>query len=98
MRQRTHLQPQRAGTGGGVDTGLIPPTCFITAVMDFAVMSLTIEPWGNLIVQLGLATEAAPCDPTEPETARESVFLPIRRPANHGRPLQKPTTHESQKN
>src|SRR5262245_10328520 len=22
---------------------------------------------------------------------------PIRRPANHGRPLQKPTTHESQK-
>src|SRR5262249_32530317 len=26
------------------------------------------------------------------------LFFPIRRPANHGRPLQKPTTHESQKN
>src|SRR6516162_4827693 len=25
------------------------------------------------------------------------LLLPIRRPANHGRPLQKPTTHESQK-
>jgi hypothetical protein len=27
-----------------------------------------------------------------------ALFFPIRRPANHGRPLQKPTTHESQKN
>src|SRR4029077_17415814 len=26
------------------------------------------------------------------------LFFPIRRPANHGRPLQKPTTYESQKN
>ena len=26
------------------------------------------------------------------------LFFPIRRPASHGRPLQKPTTHESQKN
>src|SRR5271166_3025442 len=26
------------------------------------------------------------------------LLLPIRRPATHGRPLQKPTTHESQKN
>src|SRR6516225_4109654 len=26
------------------------------------------------------------------------LFFPIRCPANHGRPLQKPTTHESQKN
>ena len=26
------------------------------------------------------------------------LFFPIQRPANHGRPLQKPTTHESQKN
>jgi hypothetical protein len=26
------------------------------------------------------------------------LFFPIRRPANHGRPLQKPTTHESQNN
>ena len=26
------------------------------------------------------------------------LVLPIRHPANHGRPLQKPTTHESQKN
>src|SRR5262249_15511207 len=25
------------------------------------------------------------------------LVLPIQRPANHGRPLQKPTTHESQK-
>jgi hypothetical protein len=31
------------------------------------------------------------------EKACKLVF-PIRRPANHGRPLQKPTTHESQKN
>jgi len=26
------------------------------------------------------------------------LVFPIQRPANHGRPLQKPTTHESQKN
>jgi hypothetical protein len=26
------------------------------------------------------------------------LLFPIQRPANHGRPLQKPTTHESQKN
>src|SRR5262249_21751303 len=25
------------------------------------------------------------------------LFFPIRRPASHGRPIQKPTTHESQK-
>src|SRR5262249_47154681 len=31
------------------------------------------------------------------EKACKLVF-PIRRSANHGRPLQKPTTHESQKN
>src|SRR5262249_4388000 len=31
------------------------------------------------------------------EKAAKLVF-PIRRSANHGRPLQKPTTHESQKN
>src|SRR5262249_9712186 len=26
------------------------------------------------------------------------LFFPIRRPVAHGRPLQKPTTHESQEN
>src|SRR5205809_3467152 len=37
--------------------------------------------------------------PTQKRLEKASkLFFPIRRPANHGRPLQKPTTHESQKN
>src|SRR5436305_15329477 len=37
--------------------------------------------------------------PTQKRLEKASKLLfPIRRAANHGRPLQKPTTHESQKN
>jgi putative transposase len=32
------------------------------------------------------------------KTQASKLLLPIRCPASHGRPLQKPTTHESQKN
>jgi hypothetical protein len=38
---------------------------------------------------------------TQPSQKRpqptSKLFFPIQRPANHDRPLQKPTTHESQK-
>src|SRR5437870_8962104 len=35
--------------------------------------------------------------PTQKRLEKASkLFFPIRRPANHGRPLQKPTTHESE--
>jgi hypothetical protein len=47
-------------------------------------------------------THPAPClVPQSTQKRHEPTFklvLPIRHPANHGRPLQKPTTHESQKN
>src|SRR6516164_337724 len=42
----------------------------------------------------------SPCFVTQPIRKRleptSELVSPIRRPANHGRPLQKPTTHESQ--
>src|SRR5262245_7644085 len=44
----------------------------------------------------------SPCLVTQPIQKRleptSKLGSPIRYPANHGRPLQKPTTHESQKN
>src|SRR5262249_53869419 len=47
-------------------------------------------------------THPAPClVPQSTQKRHEPTFklvLPIRHPANHGRPLPKPTTHESQKN
>src|SRR6266700_801832 len=43
----------------------------------------------------------SPCFVTQPIQKRleptSKLVSPIRRPASHGRPLQKPTTHESQK-
>ena len=33
------FQPQRASDDGRIDTGLIPPCAFITAVMNFAVVA-----------------------------------------------------------
>src|SRR5438445_4385985 len=37
--------------------------------------------------------------PTQKRLEKASkLFFPIRRPTNHGRPLQKPTNHKSQKN
>src|SRR4029450_9433437 len=47
-------------------------------------------------------THLSPPLVTQPSQKRlekaSKLLLPIRRPANHGRPLQKPTTHESSKN
>ena len=47
-------------------------------------------------------THSSPRFMTQPIQKRleptPKLFFPIQRPANHGRPLQKPTTHESLKN
>ena len=45
------FQPQRASDDGRIDTGLIPPRVFITAVMNFAVVAAT-ERDGEFIADL----------------------------------------------
>jgi hypothetical protein len=45
------FQPQRASDDGRIDTGLIPPRAFISAVMNFAVVTAT-ERDGEFIANL----------------------------------------------
>ena len=72
------LQPQRAGTLTGIDTGLFPPSGFIAAAVDLAMMS-SAQWYGEFIAYLA----------TERPALRESQVVGIRWPsaANQARLL-----------
>ena len=86
------FQPQRASDDGRIDTGLIPPRAFITAVMNFAVVAAT-ERDGEFIADLaakratlrrsqmmGIGGTAAADNPQSPRPR-----IPLLRHRNHRR-------------
>jgi hypothetical protein len=69
-RQRMRLQPKRAGTDTGVDTGLLPPRGFIATAMDLAMMAAA-QRHGELIA----------CLPAECAVLREAQMMGVFGPA-----------------